>query len=59
MQNGLIYKIHNKIPSNFQRSWGEMEKWSEKNFTQQFRKTTDKVEKRVLPGSGEADWGGL
>ena len=26
MANGLTHKIHNKIPQNFQRCWGKIEK---------------------------------
>ena len=50
MANGLTYKIHNKIAPNFQRCWGKMNILSKK-----FWIATEKMEKRLLPGSGETD----
>ena len=36
MPKGLTSTIHNKIPPNFQWSWGEVKKWSDKKFAQKF-----------------------
>ena len=55
MPNGLTYKLHNKIRSNFSRCLGEMKKCFEKNFGKNISTATEQIAKRLFPGSGETD----
>ena len=55
MPNGLTSKIHNKILQNIQGCKGKMKNDPRKTLLNFFKEATQKIGKRLLPGSGETD----